>query len=145
MTPAIDWIIHCSMNGAVCAQCGRVETGFVPYAINAHTHGMEKYGHEDFQLVLRRPVEEIARILNTMGLRVQRGERFQAGDYVSGIYEDCDVRLDGFEECDRKVLRVIIPDRHNRYPEDPECMEPYTLQSKPTDELYIGAGGCSCE
>lgn len=51
---------------------------------NAHTHGLERYGHLDFQMVLL-PTEEIGRILNTLGLRVQSGERFRSGDMVSGI------------------------------------------------------------
>lgn len=145
MEPKIDWTIHLVMNGAVCERCGKVTDGFVPYSCNAHTHGMEKYGHMDFQLVLNLPTEEIARILNTMGLRVQRGERFKVGDIVSGIYADCKVRLDEFEECGRKVLRVVIPDKHNLFPEDPDCMDVYKLQMLKTDDLYIGNGGCTCE
>lgn len=34
----------------------------------------------DFQLVLNFPPHEIARILNTLGLRVQDGEQFKNGD-----------------------------------------------------------------
>ena len=66
MVPYIDWMIHCVTND-VCDAC------------NAHTHGMNRYNHLDFQLVLNYPHQEIARILNTMGLRVQSGERFKPG------------------------------------------------------------------
>lgn len=90
----IDWIIHCCANGVICDGCNKVETGFLKNTCNAHTHGMEKYHHMDFQMVLFLPPEEIGRILNTLGLRVQAGERFHDGDLVSGIYEDCDIRLD---------------------------------------------------
>lgn len=83
---------------------------------------------------------EIGRILNTLGLRVQEGERFQAGRYVSGIYADCDIRLDEFRETGRNVLRAVIPDRQNRFPEDPQCEEPYRLQSIDTEELYEREG-----
>ena len=93
MDQKIDWVIHLVANGA-CDECGEIETGFLPYMCNAHTHGLERYGHLDFQMVLFLPTEEIGRILNTLGLRVQSGERFRSGDMVSGIYEDCDVRLD---------------------------------------------------
>lgn len=79
-----------------------------------------------------------------MGLRVQRGEKFKDGELVSGIYEDCKVRLEVFTEADRTVLRVIIPDGHNRFPEEPDCSETYRLQSLETDDLYIGDGGCTC-
>ena len=47
----IEWIIHLCANGN-CDECGKREEGFLPYTCNAHTHGMERYGHMDFQLVL---------------------------------------------------------------------------------------------
>lgn len=139
MSVKIDWVIHYCANGA-CSECGEIETGFIPYTCNAHTHGMEKYGHMDFQIVLQARPEEISRILNTFGLWVQSGRRFHAGDMVSDIYLDCDVRLDEFEETDRKVLRVIIPDAENRFPEDENCMEVYRLQMLETDALWRKGG-----
>lgn len=142
MRAKIDWIIHCCANGA-CDACGKVEDSYIQYACNAHTHGMERYGHPDFQLVLQLPVEEIGRILNWMGLRVQAGERFKDGDYVSGIYEDCQIRLDEYEETGRKVLRVIIPDKYGIFPEDPACMDTYKLQLLETDALSIDGGAQS--
>lgn len=132
----IDWVIHCCANGVVCDECGTVETGFITNTCNAHTHGMGKYHHMDFQLVLFLDPEEIMRILNTLGLRVQAGERFQDGDMVSGIYEDCDIRLDAYEETERTVLRVMIPDKYNIFPEDERCMPVYRLQLLETEDLY---------
>jgi len=131
----IDWIIHAVCNSAACAECGKIENSFIPGACNFHTHGLEKYGHPDLQIVIEYPPQEIARILNTIGLRIQDGARFAAGDLIKGIYEDCDVRLDTFEETGRNVLRVIIPDKFNRFPEDPICEYPYNLQAFPTDML----------
>ena len=49
MERKIDWVIHYVANGAVCEKCGRVENGFINGFCNAHTHGMEKYRHPDFQ------------------------------------------------------------------------------------------------
>lgn len=135
MRQKIDWIIHLCANGVECADCGEVETQFVEYTCNAHTHGMEKYGHMDFQVVLHMSPKEICYILNTLGLRVQSGERFRAGDLVTGIFLDCPIRLDEYEETGRTVLRVMIPDKHNIFPEDERCMEPYRLQMLPTDML----------
>lgn len=139
MKKTIDWVIHLVAN-RTCSVCGKEENGFLPYTCNAHTHGMERYGHLDFQVVLFLPPNEIARILNPMGLRVQNGERFRAGDYVSGIYEDCPIRLDAFEETGRTVLRVVIPDKYGVFPEDENCMETYKLQQLPTDVLYREGG-----
>lgn len=42
MSLKIDWVIHCVANGA-CDDCNNIETGFLPYACNAHTHGMIRY------------------------------------------------------------------------------------------------------
>lgn len=92
----------------------------------------------DFQLVLRLRNEEIMYILNTLGLMVQSGRRFCDGDMVSGIFEDCDVRLMQYEETGRQVLRVIIPDKYNHFPEEPNCMPPYCLRLLETDDLYMG-------
>ena len=107
-------------------------------------HGMDKYGHMDFRIVLALSPEEVCRILNTLGQRVQAGERFRAGDYVSGIYLDCDIRLDEYEETGRQVLRIVIPDRNNRYPEHPACMPPYPLQLLKTDNLYWKGDSGTC-
>ena len=114
----MNWIIHSIINQA----------GPFPYLCNAHTHGMENYEHLDFQMVLNLPTEHIAYLLNTMGKRVQDGEVFHDGDMVSGLYEDCDLRLKKFQETGRDVLRLIIPDKYNRFPENKDCMAPYKYQ-----------------
>ena len=129
MKPNIDWVIHGCGNGVVCEIDGKTENGFMPGTCNFHTHGMERYNHQDFQMTIAYPHKEICRILNTLGLRVQ-----------AGIYEDCDVRLTEFEETGRMVLRVIIPDKHNRFPEDAGCDVRYTLQIFTTDFIYREGG-----
>lgn len=131
----VDWFIHLVANGTPCMCCDRVENSFKDYLCNAHTHGMEKYNHLDFQLVLHISSEEIMYILNELGLRVQAGEKFKNGDMVSGIFLDCDVRLMEVTEMDRKVLRVIIPDSKNRFPENPDCDYPYNQQFLSTEDL----------
>lgn len=136
----IDWIIHIVANGIRCQDCGKIEYPFPQYICNAHTHGMAKYGHPDFQLVIHMPPQDMGYVLNTMGLRAQAGERFQSGDLVEGIFLDCSVRLDEVEESGRKVLRVIIPDSQNRFPEDTNCDYPYSFQLIPTDELRHRTG-----
>ena len=135
MKKKIDWIIHLVSNGAVCEDCGKVEGSFLPNLCNAHTHGLYKYNHKDFQLVLNFPPQEIARILNTLGLTVQEGRKFFPGDLVEGIYLDCPIRLNECTEDDRHVMRVVIPDKNNRFPEDPGCEAPYNLQLLPTERL----------
>ena len=141
--PAVDWVIHVVVNGVKCDLCDGEEDSFIEYACNAHTHGMDTYGHPDFQMVVDFGTDEIGRILNTLGRLVQSGERFQAGDMISGMYEDCPIRLDMAEESNRKVLRVIVPDAKNRFPEEQGCTYPYAIQSWPTDSLYRAVHGKS--
>lgn len=137
MQTAIDWKIHfCGYEG----WNWRNKIDFLPYLCNAHTHGMEKYHHPDFQVVLNLPITEICRILNTLSLMVKRGHCFHDGELVYSIYEDCPVRLSGFTEGGRKVLRVIIPDQYNQYPENPECDHPYWFQQFETEKLYCKKG-----
>lgn len=138
--PDIDWIIHIVANGVRCEACGKAENCFPQYICNAHTHGMSNYDHMDFQIVIRAGDEEIGYILNTFGRRVQAGERFKPGDMVEGIFLDCPVRLDAFEECGRTVLRVIIPDGKNRFPEDNDCAYPYSFQTLPLEQLERKGG-----
>lgn len=135
MNKTVDWIIHYVQNRG-CECCGKAEHRFRDYACNAHTHGLNNYdNHPDLQLVLDYGQQEICRVLNTLGLMIQSGRRFSAGELVEGIYEDCLVRLDEFEETGRKVLRVIIPDANNKFPEEADCMEDYKIQLLTTEEL----------
>lgn len=122
----IDWIIHLIIDAY-----GPGGT------VNNHTHGMEKYNHLDFQLVLNVKPQEVGRLLNTMGQRVQKGEQFYPGNMVKGLYMDCDVRLDLFKETGRDVLRLIIPDANNIFPESSDCMEPYKYQTQTMFEKYV--------
>ena len=96
----------------------------------------EKQSLEDIQY----SDENIRRILNTFGLWVQQGRTFKDGDEIEGVFEDCTVRLKEFEETGRKVLRVIIPDKNNVFPDDKKCLYPYSVQNKPT-EMLMKKGG----
>lgn len=82
----LDWIIHHVANGAICAECGEVENSYPPYICDSHTHGLDKYdGHLEFQVVVNYGMEENMRLLNTLGMRVQAGERFKSEDFVQGL------------------------------------------------------------
>lgn len=142
MANKIDWIIKYSQNGVACACCGKTETSYHELLGNAYTQGMSKYGHMEFQLVLAYSGKELCRILNTFGLWVQEGRRFTPGEYVSGIFEDCNVRLMPFIVDGTTMLRVIVPDKNNIFPEDPKCLYPYNMQLLPTDALSTNGGAC---
>ena len=119
----INWIIHAVMDSP--------GPGGI---VNSHTHGMEQYGHLDFQLVLPLVPKQISFILNSICLEVQNGKRFSPGSYrVEGF--TCDFRFELHKETGRDVLRLIIPDPKFRFPEDPMCEEPYKYQIQRAFEL----------
>ena len=112
----VDWIIHLVKNGNICEESGEVEMGLLPNACNAHTHGMERYNHLNFQLVLNYSNEEIMRILNTLGCMVRDGLRFEDGDLIEGIYyyktyENCgisavDMKKEDLESAEMKSYEL---------------------------------------
>lgn len=131
-----DWIIHMVGNNMSCACCGKVSNPYLPHICDAHTHGMDRYGQTEFQVILNSGLEIGGYILNEFGFRVRAGERFQSGDFVEGILTDCPVRLvEMGDTAGDPVLRVIIPDRAYRWPEDERCESPYILQKLPLAAL----------
>ena len=122
-----NWVIHYMANGIPCECCGKAEYHFPPQMCDAHTDGLWKYGHMEFQLVLDYEQREIMRLLNTIGMRVAEGERFKNGDIIEGLYLDCSIMLREFPDIDGKpLLRLIVPDKNNRWPEyaeDPYCKQ----------------------
>lgn len=130
-----EWIIHYVANGVACSDCGKVENGYPEYICDAHTHGLSRlYNHPEFQLVLNYGTNEVCRLLNEMGYRVSAGECFKSGDWVKGLYEDCDVFLYEIPDCnDVPVLRLIIPDKDNKMPN--ESRYPYCLQYIPINDI----------
>ncbi len=133
----IDWVIHLVKNGACCAECGETESGFLPMMCNAHTHGMERYGHKDFQIVLDMQTDLIMYILNTLGLMVQGGRKFQSGELVEEVAEGYALKLVEVEETGRRVLRVLIPDVNHKFPGDDGCEEAYCMQELTTEEFMV--------
>jgi len=119
----IDWIIHYVI--------GTEGPGGI---VNAHTHGMERYDHLDFQLVLPLVQKQTCEILNTIGIEVQNGRKFEPNIYYIDIFT-CGFRLLPVLETGRKVLRLILPDPQMRFPENPLCIEPYKSQTKSAFEI----------
>lgn len=83
-----------------------------PSGVNLHTHGLpESCGHPDFQITVPLNPEVANGIFHNLYSRVRDGERFLAGDIVRNILgNDLEITFMEAEECDRPVLRVILPD-----------------------------------
>ncbi len=136
MNKKIDWQIHIVSNHAPCVVCGKQEDAFMDGFCDAHTHGMNLYRHPEFQLVLEYSQQEIMRILNTFGCMVRDGKKFHDKELVEGIFLDCPVRLEKHIEKGETLLRVVVPDRNNVFPEGKGCEYPYSLQHLGTSCLY---------
>ena len=66
-------------------------------------------------------------------------EKFKNGDVIRGLYLDCDVPLwEMSDSSGRSILRLIIPDKQNRLPEESD--EPFKWQMLCTQLLYAGDG-----
>ena len=78
--------------------------------INAHTHGLERYNHLDFQIVLGLPERTIQTIFMDLVDLVKSGEKFHHGQELNNIILNFPVKLISARESNRDVLRVVFPD-----------------------------------
>ena len=96
---------------------------------DAHTHGLDKYGHKELQFVLLYPIDDIGFILNTVGGWIADGRVLKDGDMIEGLTTD-GAKLLVYETKDKfgdSVLRLIMPDGEFRYPEE-STEYPYSEQ-----------------
>lgn len=88
----------------------------MPYHVNIHTHGLpDSYGHPDLQLVAPLAMDIVQSIFRNIIERIVKGDRFQPGvvyDQILGNGYSC--TFAEATECNRAVLRVILPDAQNR-------------------------------
>ncbi len=138
MKHKIDWIVHVHRNFAQCAECGEIIEDFAPNMCNVHTFGLQElYNHLDFQIVLDIGDKTSGCILNSLGLRVQAGEKFYAGQVLDDVIMDYKVKLIKAEDDGREVLRVVLPDINHKFPQDLGCAAFFNLQELPTKELMV--------
>ncbi len=88
-------------------------TGF-----NYHTHGFERVGHHDLQIVFPMAKEKCHGIATTIYRQVKEGTQFQDGDETRIPHQDGSkfpVRFIKVKEGDREVLRVIVPNPNGEF------------------------------
>lgn len=83
-----------------------------PTGHNVHTHGLEQFGHLDFQIVI--PMDNSGRmahnIFRNLVDKIKDGQKFQAGKCYPNIIANYDVSFILAAENGREILRVILPD-----------------------------------
>ena len=83
-----------------------------PSGFNYHTHGFEKTAdHLDFQIVFPLIIPETCHAIAEELYKeiTQHGKRYEEGDRAKGIIHGFEVTFIKVRECDRDVLRVILP------------------------------------
>ncbi|WP_052343529.1 DUF4262 domain-containing protein [Bacillus massiliigorillae] len=95
---------------------------------NIHTHGLaENLNHIDLQLVLKLDKEMAEMLLHTVIDNIAEGYKYREGR-SDQVIDGIEVEFKLFEESDRMVLRLILPDEEGRFPSDEGCQEPYNKQ-----------------
>jgi hypothetical protein len=94
---------------------------------DVHTHHLqETYNHLDFDMKFpftvsfeqHQAFRIIGKIFENLVKRIEKGEKFEAGQRVSEIIENFDVKLIASVNGGRPYLRIILPDPLGRLDED---------------------------
>lgn len=97
---------------------------------NHHTHGLEDHlGHLDLQIVLNIDPEISRNIFGGIVEEIKKGKTYKSGKH-SGVIESYDVQMLEFEESDRTILRIILPDPNGKFPDDEHCEKTYKTQNE---------------
>lgn len=108
------WFVHYVMN-----DCKS------PYHANIHTHGLlENFKHFDLQICMQISPEIVHPILTGVVNKIKTGSIFEENIYYTNILLNYKVKFINAVECDRTVLRMILPDKAG-------CLE-----SADMDEFY---------
>ncbi len=102
---------------------------------STYTDGLNEYDSLELEMTLPLCPEIAGRILNAIGLDIVEGKQYKSGDhstdYLEGGYpiyflETISVLCN--DSGKDKILRVIIPDIHYKFPWDKDCADSYKKQ-----------------
>ncbi|MEK5036187.1 DUF4262 domain-containing protein [Paenibacillus sp. FSL R7-0302] len=95
---------------------------------NYNTNGVkESFGHLDFQVILPIEPKQTHAVIISLIESIKQGKVYEEGVLYDGII-GFPMGFKRFVECGREVLRLMIPDRLGRHPDDPECEEFFKIQ-----------------
>jgi hypothetical protein len=100
-----------------------------PTGFNGHTHGFEEsWKHPDIQIVIAMPQTQIHGIMAQMADLIKEGAKFEPGTEYNEVLQGYPVKFGWAREGgDRRVLRMILPDKQGRVARD-EITEPFNVQ-----------------
>lgn len=104
----------------------------MPFSINVHTHGLDKYGHLEFECVLPYRATDMQTIFDLLAcLVIKCGNHFEEGCYTNIMtdnYRLCFVEVPDHYDESKTVLRIIYPDENGKMPWEDGCEEHYAKQ-----------------
>lgn len=96
--------------------------------MNIHTHGLkENFNHTDIQIVMRFRPEVAQTLLHLIVREIEAGKKYETGQLYDDLF-NMPFEFKKAMECDRLVLRMIIPDPNGFFPNDPNVEEEYKKQ-----------------
>lgn len=102
-----------------------------PYHANIHTHGVFKnFNHFDLQICMSISPEIAHQILAGIVNMIKTGSIFEENKYYDDVLSNYKVKFIKSTECDRIVLRMILPDKAGCLESadmDPFYKDQYTL------------------
>lgn len=101
------------------------EAAFDFYA-NIHTHGLNEYGHRELCIPLNLGAETAVGLLNSLGMRIANGEKFNEGIHDDILAGDYKVKVMSF--LGDPTLYLILPDAKNNIGDEADT--PYCLQER---------------
>lgn len=124
-----DWIVHYVTEHCKCSYCNKEpleenNVGFTGFG-NTHTHGLDRYGHDEIGLSLDITGEYGVVILNSVGYKIRDGATYKEGRY-SEVIQDFDVLF--YKPVDSNILFMLLPDTNGFLPGEIECDFPYNQQ-----------------
>lgn len=110
-----------------------------PTGMNIHTHHLpESFNHPDLQIVV--PVS-FNKVNIMMGILhsvvdnyIKKGIKLEPGKEYSEVIKNYKVTVAKTKECERDVLRIILPGPDGYIQRNEPMVEPYSLQYKGTIE-----------
>lgn len=97
---------------------------------NLHTHGLfENFRHRDLQVILPIQMNSIHPIFSLLAQKIKKdGVVFEPDVRYSDVLEGFDVLFKVYNEGDREVLRLLLPDPNGKLPIDKDCDRVYQRQ-----------------
>lgn len=125
----LPWKIHYVTNSDDVRDWQDVPQVFFDGMCDAHTHGLNKFGSLELQIVLDLGPEVIGVMLNLLASAIVSGDFVpEENMQIDGLIPKMVVRVNKAKDAeDNDVWRIVFPDNEGNFPENTEYM-PWRMQ-----------------